>query len=116
MKSEFALKPASVFSRGAATECSPGRQPGVGVVLEISPGGAKDSEDSFAPPGPRSYRKKTPGSRPGLHSVAAPRLAIAAYFGHFSLRDEGWLHEPDHPVRAIMPPFQGGKSVASVAH
>jgi hypothetical protein len=56
MKSEFALKPASVFSRGAA------------------------------------------------------------YFGHFYLRDEGWFHEPDHPVRAIMPPFQGGKSVASVAH
>ena len=70
MKSEFALKPASVFSRSAA----------------------------------------------GYRSVAAPRLAIAAYFGHFSLRDEGWLHEPDHPVRAIMPPFQGGKSVASVAH
>src|SRR6266478_8951875 len=110
------MKPASAFSRGAPTECSPGRKPGVGVVLECSPRGVKDSEDFFAPTALRWYRKKTPGSRPGLHSVAAPRLAIAAYFGHFSLRDEGWLHEPDHPVRAIMPPFQGGKSVASVAH
>src|SRR2546425_13239406 len=68
-------KSAAVFSRGAATECSPGRKPVVGVGLERSPGRAKDCEDSFAPPGLRSFRKKTPGSRPGLHSVAAPRLA-----------------------------------------
>ena len=44
MKSEFALKPAYVFSRGAATECSPGRKPGAGVLLERSPVGAQDSE------------------------------------------------------------------------
>src|SRR2546422_11094217 len=67
-------KPAPVFSRGAAAECSPGRKPGVGVVFEPSPGGAQDCEDSYAP-GLRSCRKKTPGSRPGLHSAAAPRLA-----------------------------------------
>ena len=79
-----AMKPASAFSRGAATECSPGRKPGVGVVLECSPRGAKDSEDFLAPTALRWYRKKSPGSRPGLHSVAAPRLAVAAYFGHFA--------------------------------
>ena len=77
MKSEFALKPASVFSRGAATECSPGRQPGVGVVLEISPGGAEESEDSFAPPGLGLAATQSTGLRPWLHSYAAPRLAIA---------------------------------------
>jgi len=72
------------FSRGAATECSPGRKPGVGAVLKRSPVGAKDSEHSFAPTGLRSCRKKTPGSRPGLHSVAAPRLTIAAYLGPYT--------------------------------
>src|SRR6266446_4166939 len=30
-------EPAPAFSRGAATECSPGRKPGVGVVLETEP-------------------------------------------------------------------------------
>ena len=76
-----ALKPAPLFSRGAATECSPGRKPGVGVVSERSPyKGRKIPKDSFAPPGLRSCRKKTPGLRPRLHSVAAPRLFMAAYF------------------------------------
>src|SRR5882724_5895070 len=54
-------KPAPVFSRGAAAECSPGRKPGVGVVFEPSPGGAQDCEDSFAPPGLRSWSKENPG-------------------------------------------------------
>ena len=35
--SELALKPTPVFSRGAATECSPGRKAGVGVVLAHQP-------------------------------------------------------------------------------
>src|SRR6266566_992833 len=70
-------EPAPAFSRGAATECSPGRKPGVGVVLETEPRkGREILNDSFAPTGLRSCRKKTPGSRPGLHSVAAPRLHI----------------------------------------
>ena len=78
--------PASVFSRGAATECSPGRKPGGSCRLQRSPG-AKDSEDSFAP-GLRLCRKKTLDSRPGLHSVAAPRLFIL-YFGQLCLCKEG---------------------------
>jgi len=40
-------------------------------------------ETISAPPGLRSKTTSTPGLRPGLHSVAAPRLTVAAYFGHF---------------------------------
>src|SRR3989442_7767549 len=61
-------------SRGAATECSPGREPGVFFRHNLSPGGAKESSESFAPPGLRCKRQLPPGLRPGLHSVAAPRL------------------------------------------
>src|SRR6267142_528642 len=61
-------------SRGAATECSPGREPGVFFRHDLSPGGAKES---FAPSGLRSRTTPTPGLRPGLHSVAAPRLNTA---------------------------------------
>src|SRR5213593_3350938 len=60
-----ALKPAPVFSRGAATECSPGRKPGVGVVPERSPGGAKDSERLFRPSGAEILSKENPGLAPG---------------------------------------------------
>src|SRR6266481_1773093 len=49
----------------------PANQFSVGSFWHTSPVGAKDS---FAPPGLRSFRNKTPGLRPGLHSVAAPRL------------------------------------------
>src|SRR3989454_10023553 len=61
-------------SRGAAAECSPGREPGVFFRHNLSPGGAKESSESFAPPGLRCKRQLPPGLRPGLHSVAAPRL------------------------------------------
>src|SRR5258705_6166668 len=57
--------PASVFSRGAATECSPGRKPGGSCRLQRSPGGAKDSEDSFAPSGAEIVSKENPGLTPG---------------------------------------------------
>src|SRR3989442_8359093 len=60
-------------SRGAATECSPGREPGVFFRHDLSHGVAKES---FAPSGLRSKTTPTPGWRPGLHSVAAPRLDL----------------------------------------
>src|SRR2546426_8927782 len=60
-----ALKPAPLFSRGAATECSPGRKPGVGVVSERSPEGAKDSERLFRPSGTEIVSKENPGLAPG---------------------------------------------------
>src|SRR2546422_2669988 len=73
-------EPAPAFSRGAATECSPGRKPGVGVVFgNRAPKGRKIPNGSFAPPGLKSCPKKTPGSRPGLHADAAPRLFIFCF-------------------------------------
>src|SRR5882724_6450929 len=36
-------------SRGAAAECSPGREPGVFFRHDLSPGGAKESSQSCAP-------------------------------------------------------------------
>ena len=63
-------------SRGAATECSPGREPGVFFRHDLSPG-RKSLSESFAPSGLRSRTTPTPGLRPGLHSVAAPRLNTA---------------------------------------
>ena len=53
------------FSRGAATECRPGHKPGVGVVLERSPGGAKDSQRLFRPSGAGIVSKENPGLTPG---------------------------------------------------
>src|SRR2546428_996960 len=63
-------------SRGAATECSPGREPGVFFRHDLSPG-RKSLSESFAPSGLRSRTTPTPGLRRGLHSVAAPRLNTA---------------------------------------
>src|SRR6266403_3364893 len=60
---------------------APGVSPGLVSFWHTSPVGAKES---FAPTGLRSSRKKTPGLRPGLHSVAAPRLSMAAHFGQLS--------------------------------
>ena len=62
-------------SRGAATECSPGREPGVFFRHDLSPVGAKESFSISRPlRGSVSKTTPTPGLRPGLHSVAAPRL------------------------------------------
>src|SRR5882672_12283898 len=63
-----------MVSRGAARECSPGREPGVFFRHDLSPVGAKECSESFAPTGLRFKTAPTPGLRPGLHSVAAPRL------------------------------------------
>src|SRR2546426_4421895 len=63
-----------MVSRGAATECSLGREPGVFFRHDLSPVGAKECSESFAPTGLRFKTAPTPGLRPGLHSVAAPRL------------------------------------------
>src|SRR3989475_11829362 len=77
--------PLLMNSRGAATECSPGREPGVFFRNDLSPGGAKESSQSFAPPGLRCKTTPTPGLRPGLLSVAAPRLNTDAGFSANSL-------------------------------
>src|SRR5204863_9775531 len=56
---------ASLLSRGAATVCSPGRKPGVNVVLRLSPVGATDSRESVAPTGLTLERTEIPGLTPG---------------------------------------------------
>jgi len=48
-------------SRGAATECSPGREPGVFFRHDLSPGGAKESFGIFRPPGLRLRNDTYPG-------------------------------------------------------
>ena len=75
-------KCAAMDSRGAATECSPGRKPGVFFRDDLSPAGAKDS---FALRGWCTKTTPTPGLRPGLHSVAAPRLNTGVGFSASSL-------------------------------
>ncbi len=51
-------------SRGAATECSPGREPGVFCQHDLSPGGAKESFGIFRPGA--AFRNDTyPGLAPG---------------------------------------------------
>src|SRR5437899_2507587 len=80
-----AAKAASLLSRRAAAECSPGRQPGVCVVLRMSPGGATDPRDIRRASGARdTFGCKSTGLRPWLHSSAATRLcsdALRASFG-----------------------------------
>src|SRR5437879_13678676 len=93
-------------SRGAATECSPGREPGFSFDTISAPEGRKSLSESFAPSGLRSRTTPTPGLRPGLHSVAAPRLNTAqvlarAHSGSFLYRN----HNLDRS------PLQGGNAL-----
>src|SRR2546422_10355474 len=56
---------------------APGASPGYTVTLDLSPGGAKDSnglKKSSAPPGLGLAATQSTGLRPCLHSYAAPRL------------------------------------------
>ena len=52
-------------SRGAATECSPGRKPGVFFRHDLSPGGAKESFGIFRPSGAAFRNDTYPGLAPG---------------------------------------------------
>src|SRR5437773_4330862 len=75
---------ASLLSRRAAAVCSPGRKPGVNLVLRSSPVGAKDSRESVAPTVLTLERAEIPGLAPrGYITIAAPRLrsdALRALF------------------------------------
>src|SRR3989454_10823069 len=63
----------AVFSRGAATECSPGRKPGVGVVLAHQP---RRGERDFRPYGAEILSKENPGLAPG---ATLSRRSAAGY-------------------------------------
>ena len=93
-----ALKPAPLFSRGAATECSPGRKPGVGVVSERSPGGAKDSERLFRPSGAEIVSKENPGLAPG---ATLCRRSAAVHGGLFRVALENFRKVERHDDIAI---------------
>ena len=47
-------------SRGAAPECSPGREPGVGVVLDFKPRGGERVFEIFRPSGADSFNRIQP--------------------------------------------------------
>src|SRR6266850_6529253 len=64
---------------------APGASPGFSFDT-ISAPGRKSLSESFAPSGLRSRTTPTPGLRPGLHSVAAPRLNAAQVISPSSLR------------------------------
>jgi len=51
-------------SRGAATECSPGREPGVFFRYDLSPGTAKESFGIFRPSGAAFRNDTYPGLAP----------------------------------------------------
>src|SRR5437899_2475632 len=59
---------------------APGVSPGFSFDTISAPEGRKSLSEAFAPPGLRSETTPTPGLRPGLHSVAAPRLNRGAGF------------------------------------
>src|SRR5438445_13285242 len=61
------------YSRGAATECSPGRKPGVGVVLAHQP---RRGERVFRPYGAEILSKENPGLAPG---ATLSRRSAAGY-------------------------------------
>src|SRR5437879_5762673 len=76
---------ASLLSRRAAAVCSPGRKPGVNLVLRSSPVGAKDSRESVAPTVLTLERAEIPGLAPGATLLSplrgSDRMRCARYFG-----------------------------------
>src|SRR5437879_4540056 len=68
-------------SRGAATECSPGREPGVFFRHDLSPRGAKESFGVFRPFGAAFPNDTYPGLAPG---AALCRRSAAEYSTGFS--------------------------------
>src|SRR5262249_20362984 len=77
---QIVARSVSHLSPGAALEC-PGRKPGVfSRGNRTSTVGATDSLELFRPYGAQPKTTPDPGLRPGLHSVAAPRLNKDAAF------------------------------------
>ena len=68
-------------SRGAATECGPGREPGAFFRHGLSPGGAKESFGIFRPSGAAFRNDTYPGLAPG---ATLCRRSAAELQGGFS--------------------------------
>ncbi len=72
-------------SRGAATECSPGREPGVSFDTISAPEGRKSLSESFALRGCGSGTTPTPAWAPGAtlsrRSAAASALETSRRYG-----------------------------------
>src|SRR5467141_737670 len=79
------------FSRGAATECSPGRKRGVGVVLAHQP---RRGERVFRPYGAEIVSKENPGLTPG---ATLCRRSAAVHGGAFwpALTDRRYVPYPE---------------------
>src|SRR5882672_2492780 len=84
---------ASLLSRGAAAECSPGRKPGVGVVLDFKPRRGETVPGMFRPYG----AVRPPDRKPTAYAVGytlpplrgSDRMRFARQFGQFCLSQEG---------------------------
>src|SRR5258705_13163210 len=86
----------AVFSRGAATECSPGRKPGVGVVLAHQP---RRGDRVFRPYGAEIVSKENPGLTPG---ATLCRRSAAVHSGTFWTTLPSFI--PPLPLRPPHPP------------
>src|SRR5438445_10976587 len=73
-------------SRGAATECSPGSQPGVFFRHDLSSGGAKESFGVFRPFGAAFPNDTYPGLAPGATLCRRSAAEYSTGFSPSSLR------------------------------
>src|SRR6267378_4042625 len=73
-------------SRGAATECSPGREPGVFFRHDLSPRGAKESFGVFRPFGAAFPNDTYPGLAPGATLCRRSAAEYSTGFSPSSLR------------------------------
>jgi len=69
----FEVRLLRAFSRGGAAECSPGRKPGVGVILECSPGGGERFRGLFRSYGADIVSKENPGLVPRGYTLSPLR-------------------------------------------
>ena len=92
---ESCPKCAAMDSRGAATECSPGRKPGVFFRDDLSPVGAKDS---FAPTGLVCQNDTYPGLAPG---ATLCRRSAAEYRRGFQRKLTRKGLDPDHNLDRV---------------
>ncbi len=92
-------------SRGAATECSPGREPGVFFRHDLSPG-AKESFGVFRPFGAAFPNDTYPGLAPG---ATLCRRSAAEYAQVLARAHSGSFLDRNHNLDRS--PLQGGNAL-----